>query len=114
MSYDVTVVMGPAFARTDGNLRPTIHFPTRFNSAVSASSASASITPPHSVMPLRNHDAFRRRIEALQRRMQQKRLAVIAGMIAGLRDHDEVRPQADDRLQRGKSAEGESRDRRPR
>ena len=40
--------------------------------------------------------------------MQQERLAVIAGMIAGLRDHDEVRPQADDGLQRGKSAEAES------
>ena len=39
--------------------------------------------------PFRNHDAFFGRIESLQRRMQQKRLAVIAGKIAGLRDQQQ-------------------------
>ena len=68
--------------------RARIYFPTRFNSAVSAFSASASITPPHSVMPLRNDDALFRRIEPLQRRMQQKRLAVVLRAVAGLRDHE--------------------------
>ena len=58
--------------------------------------------------PVRNHDAFRRRIETLQRRMQQEGAAVILGSVAGVRHHNEIRLQIHDPLQRGESAKGDA------
>ena len=41
--------------------------------------------------PVRDDDAFARRIEALERRMQQKGAAVILGTVAGVRHQNEIR-----------------------
>ena len=102
---DARVAVVPANA---GTTEECCYRLTRFNSAVSTSSASASITPPHTVSRSGNHDAFFRRIETLQRRMQQERAAVIFGAVAGLRHQDKIRLQADDRFQRSKSAKGDA------
>ncbi len=97
-----------AVLRTASPGHDEFYFSTRFNSLTSTSSASASITPPHTVSRLRNHDAPGRRIETLQRRMQQKGAAVILGAVAGFRHQDEIRLQVHDRLQRGIAAEGDA------
>ena len=54
--------------------------------------------------PFRNHDAFRRRIKSLERRMQQEGAAFIFGETAVFRNQDEIRLQADDGFERSKSA----------
>jgi len=51
LDYNFLWLWVPAFVRRDDEaFVPGPYRPTRFNSAVNASSASASITPPHSVM----------------------------------------------------------------
>ena len=54
--------------------------------------------------PFRNHDAFRRRIKSLERRMQQEGAAFIFGETAVFRNQNEVLLQADDGFERSKSA----------
>src|ERR1700722_941578 len=54
--------------------------------------------------PFRNHDAFRRRIKSLERRMQQEGAAFIFGDTTVFRNQDEIRLQADDGFERSKSA----------
>ena len=48
------------------------------------------------------------RIKSFQRRMQQEGLAVVAGEITSLRDHEIIRLQLHDRLERGEAAEIET------
>src|ERR1700692_3900743 len=54
--------------------------------------------------PFRDHDAFRRRIKSLERRMQQEGAAFILGETAAFPDQSEIRLQADNAFERGKSA----------
>ena len=53
----------------------------------------------------RDYKALRGRVEALQRRMQQEGPALVLGKVTGVGYQQEIGFQADDRFQRGKSAE---------